>query len=250
MRNLFLPFLIFFGAACQAPPEDTSAAGDDALLITAVPAAGVVTLDGRFNEPAYATAPAITLKNSVTAEPVTDTAYRTTIRALYDQDFLYLAYDCRDRDIHSSFRQRDEHLWLEEAVEVFIDVDDSDPNTYVEIEVSPHNVLYDSYIVDPVNIDVPATKAYDMSGLRSAVAVDGTVDQRGDEDRGWTVELAIPLAELIEGHTPDQIRQYDWKINFYRCDLEVQGPLYGAWSPTQGSFHKPERFGRIVFAKE
>ena len=33
---------------------------------------------------------------------------------------------------------------------------------------------------------------WDLPGLRSAVHVDGTVNDNSDRDRGWTVEIAIP----------------------------------------------------------
>lgn len=217
------------------------------LTVQATRTAAPLQIDGLLDEEAYSRAEKIMLKNSLSMEPVTDNAYTTTVQVLYDDRYLYLAYSCRDRDIHSRFTTRDDSLWLEEAVEVFIDTDDSTPNEYVEIEVSPRNILYDSYIVDPKHIE-PSTKVFQLNDIHTAVAVDGTLDNRQDEDRMWTVEMAIPFAELKEGFNASMLGEAAWKINFYRINEdEGKGPRYCAWSPTQGSFHKPELFGVIRF---
>ncbi|TFG72233.1 MAG: hypothetical protein E4H26_11315, partial [Flavobacteriales bacterium] len=149
-------------------------------------------------------------------------------------------------DIWTTFTKRDEHLWEEEAVEVFIDVDDL-PDNYVEIEVSPANVLFDSYITDPNHIDVPETARLDLKGIRTAVQVEGTLNQRDDKDTVWTVEIALPFEDLTTEHTNAITDQTEIKINFYRLDSN-KGMPRGAysWSPTEKSFHKPSVFGRLI----
>lgn len=239
---LLFVLLLFVLPSCQTP--DSNNTGD--LVITAVHTEQKLLIDGRLDEPAYEGAEKIYLKNSATTEPITDDAYTTTVQALYDDHYLYLGYVCEDKDIHSSFTHRDERLWEEEVVEVFIDTDGSTPNSYVEIEVSPKNILYDSFIGDPKNIG-EETKYYDLEDIHTAVFVDGTTADRMDEDRRWTVEIAIPFSEIEEGFDPARLTGYRWKINFYRINQDEHGPTYFAWSPTEGSFHKPERFGEIVF---
>jgi hypothetical protein len=241
-HHYFILFAAFFIFSCQ--PSDSTDSAE--LLITAARADQTPQIDGRLDEPAYQRAEKIHLKNSATTEAITDEAYTTTVQALYDDGYLYLGYVCGDKDIHSSFTQRDERLWEEEVVEVFIDTDGSTPNSYVEIEVSPKNVLYDSYIVDPKNID-EKTKHYDLEDIHTGVFVDGTTDDRTDEDRRWTIEIAVPFSEIEEGFDPSKLSDYHWKINFYRINQDEHGPAYFAWSPTEGSFHKPERFGEIMF---
>ncbi|WP_170110586.1 carbohydrate-binding family 9-like protein [Flavilitoribacter nigricans] len=232
---------------------------DDAAIRQLFPMLGVNTpsiraektlepmrIDGYLNESVYETAGLVYLRNSVNKEAIDDPAYATTVQVAYDDTHLYVAFHCPDRDIHSSFSKRDEHLWKEEAVEVFIDTDD-EPNNYLELEVSPKNVLYDSYIVDPKNIDVEETLKYNLKGIKTAVALSGTTDNRKDTDHFWTVEMAIPFAEIAEDFHPDQLAGNSWKINFYRINHDASPIEYMAWSPTEGSFHRPERFGRIIF---
>ena len=89
----------------------------------------------------------------------------------WDDEALYVAFECEDPDVWGTFRKRDEPLYTQEAVEIFLDAD-ADGRTYDEIEVSPHNVVFDAYF--------PARRqGMDLSwdsGLQSAVKVPGTLD--------------------------------------------------------------------------
>lgn len=205
-----------------------------------------MNIDGQLLEPAYREAARLYLKNSQDKQSVQDPAYTTFAQVSYDDQYLYVAFTSFDRDIHSSFSKRDEHLWKEEAIEVFIDAD-SQPENYVEIEVSPKNVLFDSYIVDPQNIDLITTPKFDLNGIRTAVSVGGSLENRMDKDEKWTVEMAIPFKELIKDFQPSQLANATWKINFYRINQDNSPLKFMAWSPTQGSFHQPKKFGTITF---
>ncbi|MEZ5038723.1 MAG: carbohydrate-binding family 9-like protein [Saprospiraceae bacterium] len=203
-------------------------------------------IDGLLDESIYKKAPRVYLKNSLSKDVTGDPAYETYAQVAYDDAFLYVAFSCNDQDIYSSFSKRDEHLWEEEAVEVFIDTD-NEPNNYVELEVSPKNILYDSYIVDPAKIDVPETLKYNLKAIKTAVKLSGTVDNRKDKDKNWTVEMAIPFAEIAKDFNPDQLPLANWKINFYRINRDASPLKYMAWRPTQGSFHQPQKFGQLIF---
>jgi LmbE family N-acetylglucosaminyl deacetylase len=220
--------------------------GSPTPFAKAVKTREAILLDGQLEEAVYQKAGRIYLSNSMTRERITDPAYVTYAQLAYDDTYLYIAFSCGDEDIHSSFSKRDEYLWKEEAVEVFIDTDD-EPNNYVEIEVSPKNVLYDSYIVDPENIDVEETLKYNLKGIKTAVAVNGSVNDRKDQDRSWTVEIAIPFAEISADFHSDQLSLAKWKINFYRINHDDSPLQYLSWSPTLGSFHRPGRFGTLIF---
>lgn len=203
-------------------------------------------IDGHLNEEVWELAKPITLNENRTGTTVTNPQLMTNVKACYDDNNLYLAFSCKDPDIWSSYTQRDEHLWMEEAVEVFIDVD-KEPENYVEIEVSPANVLFDSYIVDPQNIDVAATALLNLPGIQTAVIVNGTLNKRDDIDESWIVELAIPFDDIKTELTKQVTTDTEIRINFYRLDMN-EGMERGAysWSPTGASFHKPSVFGRLL----
>ncbi len=203
-----------------------------------------IKVDGRLDEKVYRDIQRLELWNSLTGKAVNDEAYRTFVYIFHNTEFLYLAFDCRDQDIWAEFTERDQHLWKEEVVEVFIDTDEDHQN-YFEIEVSPTNVLFDSYIVDPGNIDLVETPKFDFKQIRHAVNLDGTVKNRKDQDKRWTVEIAIPLKELVE--PKEMVRSTHWKINFYRINRDQSDFKYFALRPTFGSFHKPGYFAKLTF---
>jgi hypothetical protein len=204
-------------------------------------------IDGRLDEPVWQQTRPVRLKNNRLKDEVIDNRLATEVRTCYDDTAIYISFTCNDPDIWSDFTQRDDSLWKQEAVEVFIDVDDI-PDTYVEIEISPANILFDSYIVDPEQIDVPATAEFDLPGIQTAVQVDGTLNQRDDTDKSWTVELAIPLQNLANDRTVTVKPGIPMRINFYRLDKNRgMGPAGYAWSTTGTRFHKPSVFGRLVF---
>ena len=205
------------------------------------------TIDGKESEAIWQKASPILLKNNRSGEKVQEEELQTQVKACYDDNTLYFLFECKDPDIWADFTKRDEYLWNEEVVEIFIDVDDV-PETYVEIEVSPSNIIFDSYIVDPENIDLPATASFDLPGLKTGVNVQGTLNQRKDVDKSWTVEIAIPFQDLANENTKQVGPDTAINLNFYRLDKN-QGtePMSYAWSPTDKSFHKPSVFGRLIF---
>jgi hypothetical protein len=204
-------------------------------------------MDGFLSEPVWQKTQSVVLRENKTGDSLTDSTYFTAVQTAWDQDNLYIAFICKDPDVWGNFTDRDDHLWTEEAVEVFIDTD-SISNTYVEIEVSPMNVLFDSYIVDPVDIDIAATKEFDLNGIKTAVSVDGSVNAEDDPDKQWAVEISIPLIELVDENYMIIPGRTEWRINFYRIERERTGESRGyAWSPTGPRFHKPSAFGVLKF---
>lgn len=239
-KNLLILISIFMLMQCaKNKPSD--------YKIEAIYTSKSPVIDGTENDSIWQQVIPIVLKDNRSENEAPESELQTYVKACYDDNTLYFFFLCNDPDIWTSFTQKDEHLWENEAVEIFIDVDDV-PETYVEIEVSPANVLFDSYIVDTLNIDVPQTALFNLKGIRTAVAVSGTLNERGDKDNHWAVEIAIPFADLVNEKIKEITTETEIRINFYRLD-ENQGMKRRsyAWSPTGGRFHKPSYFGNLTF---
>jgi hypothetical protein len=175
----------------------------------------------------------------------------TELRICWDDSNLYLAFVAIDTDIWGTMHKRDDPINEEEVVEAFI-CPSGDVTRYYEIEVSPHNVVFDAAIRCPESGDrrfLEVDLAWDCAGLQSAVAVVGTIDDHSDIDERWTVEMAIPFASIgREGKPP--VDGEEWRANFYRIDRAGDGEL-SCWSPTlsvPANFHVPARFGKIAFS--
>jgi len=197
-------------------------------------------IDGDLSDPAWAEAAPVELMGSLDGRKP---SYRTTARLLYDDQDLYVSFDCEDANIQGTLFRRDDPIYTQEAVEIFIDAD-GDGRTYNELEVSPNNTLFDAYFPERRNgMDL----SWD-SGTKSAVKFKGTINNPSDRDQGWTVEMAIPIAKLAKvPHVPPK-KGDSWRFNLYRLDVD-QGRQEGmAFSPLfVGDFHNLPRFGRLNF---
>jgi hypothetical protein len=209
---------------------------------------GAIKIDGKLDEAAWKDAPSTGLFVRTMDGMKADQT--TTAKVLWDDKNLYVAYEMEDKDVWSTLKKHDEKLWTQEAVEMFIDAD-GDGKTYVELQANPNGATFDSYL--------PAYRQNQNewdSGMKAGVHVDGTVDNRTDIDKGWTVELAIPL-ETARGkekemkNVPPKVGT-EWRVNFFRMDQGAGRPQVGtAWSPPLvGDFHALDKFGVLAFGDE
>ncbi len=202
------------------------------------------TIDGKLDDEIWKAAPAVTLTSSMDGSPVTK---RTTARILYDDKFLYVAFDCEDPDVWGSLLKKDDPIYTEDAVEIFIDAN-GDGKTYNELQVSPHNVNFDAAFVTRRSDLAEAMKW--ESGMKSAVTVRGTIDNDADKDEGWSVEMQIPLDKLMEVPRLPPQKGDTWRFNLYRLEhlvrrKQIEGQSF---SPLfAGDFHHLPRFGKLIF---
>lgn len=202
-----------------------------------------LVIDGRLSDPAWAKAPEATLVTSFDGQK---TRVHTTFRMLYDDEYLYVGWQMEDSDVWGTLRKKDDPIYNEECVEVFIDAD-GDGKTYNELQVSPHNVNFDASFVARRS-DLPTAMSWE-SGMLTAVQVQGTLDD-DKTDTGWSAEMKIPLKNLTAvPRLPPQPGDV-WRFNAYRLEHFVHGrDIEGqAFSPLGvGDFHHLPRFGRLVF---
>jgi len=231
-----------------------------------------ITVDGKLDEFTWAALPRAGRFHNIRDAESRPAA--TEAALAWDDFHLYVAFACADPIPWSGMYERDSFLWRHEVVEVFLDPD-GDGRDYPELEVSPHNVVIDLLIPEPPGprTDPAVAARWDIEGLRTAAS---------RSHAGWTVEIAIPWESLSEAGVSRPPRPGDrWRAGLYRIErpgglpraereAELQEKLAGAdeesaaeiekqlealtaedefqaWSPTEESFHEPERFGIIEF---
>lgn len=211
--------------------------------------AGPIRVDGVLDEPIWRQLDPLKL---VLADGAGEPQQETEVKLCWDDACLYTAFTAIDTDIWGTYRRRDEPLFDEEVVEIFLSPTGS-LTDYFELEVSPHNVVWDGRIHNPNGSrqGLQGNSSWDCEGLQTAVRVVGTLDKRDDLDQLWTVEMAIPFAAITPGAKPPRVGD-TWRGNLYRIDRgEVDE--FTAWSPTMvrpASFHVPACFGYFVFGDE
>ncbi len=200
-----------------------------------------VKVDGKLVETAWAKAQSVgpfLMNRDASPAP-----YHTEAKILYDDKFIYFSFRSKDENVWATMRRRDEHLWDEEVVEVFLQADARHPS-YIELEVNPLGTMLDIFLIDRRK-PIPY-QSWNSANLKWAVEVDGTIDGRGG-DRGWTCEIALPFEDVITApHLPPRAGDR-WRMNLFR--VESRPTAAGmSWSPTmQGDFHIPSMFGELVF---
>lgn len=209
---------------------------------------GSITIDGRLDDTGWKSAHVIS--SFILSDGSGPASRGTRARICWDDRCLYIAFECDDPDIWGTMYHRDDPIFDEEVVEAFIDPD-SDLVDYYEFELSPRNIQFDGRIHNPTGLraDMVLDKSWDCEGWSTAVTVDGTLDNRDDEDRGWTAEWAIPFTSIPGApNTPPKDGDM-WRINLFRIDLTPE-PEFSCWSPTlenPPNFHVPKVFGTLIF---
>jgi hypothetical protein len=209
-------------------------------------ASGKIKVDGETTESAWKAAQATASFSQWNGEAAGSI---TTARLLWDDECLYVAFECEDPDIQGSMKQRDGSLWEQnEVVELFADAD-GDQGCYLEFEVNPLNTVVD-LVIPKAGAPGPieGKKMWDAKGMQTAVKIIPATTPASRQT--WQVEMSIPFACFLDAPNTPPKPGDEWRINLYRVDAVRDQVEYQAWSPTNTetpSFHVPERFGVLLF---
>lgn len=163
---------------------------------------------------------------------------QTEARVCYDSEALYVRFDCKDRDIWGTFANRNDPIFDEEVVEVFLGPGEADLVRYFEFEVSPNGVLFDARIYNPTSqrSELEWDESWDCPGIRWQAT-------RDDAAEHWSAVLVIPWRGVAASEDLPTL----WRANFYRIERPRDAePEFSCWSPTMtepADFHKPAYFG-------
>lgn len=227
-------------------------------------------IDGQLTEPAWQKTPwtdaFVDIEGSLRPLP----RFKTRARMLWDDAYLYIAAELEEPHVWANLINHDDIIFYDNDFEVFIDPD-GDTHRYFELELNAFATHWDLFLDKPYRDECKPLFFWDIRGLKKAVTVQGTINDPGDIDQGWTVELAIPWAVLKEqapeGRGPLPGEQ--WRINFSRVEWRVHVEANGyqkdinpetgkafpednwVWSP-QGviNMHYPEMWGFLQFSNK
>lgn len=213
-------------------------------IASKLPAGQTITIDGTLDDAAWQ--PLKWTPYWVAPDGSKRPAPRTRAKFAWDDQYLYVGVHSLDDDVWGTFTDRDSNTWEQEVIELFIDAD-GDKKDYLELQVTPKNVVFDAKFARHRS-DLKVARAWNMAGLKTGAHVDGTLNERDDTDKGWSVEFAVPFAEVPGSRTPP-IHGSIWRANLFRWDAPKKGRQQAAAfsPPIVGDFHALDRFGRIRF---
>jgi hypothetical protein len=225
-------------------------------------------LDGRFSEAAWQQAAWTTdfVDIEGTAKPLP--TYQTRVKMLWNDSTLFIATTLQEPQIWAYQTRHDDIIYYDNDFEVFIDPDNN-THQYFEVEVNALGKIFDLYLPKPYRNQGDALISWDVAGLQTGVAIEGTLNQPRDTDKSWTVEMAIPLKAVRMGFPWQPPTEGTlWRINFSRVEWDTRvangknQKLQDAsgkdlpehnwvWSP-QGviNMHYPERWGYLQFTRQ
>lgn len=208
---------------------------------------GKIVIDGRPDDTAWAHANVLEFQFPWDSQ--TGAKQKTVARLLWDDENLYVAYDCTDADIVAHHSNRDDPTYKDDAVEIFINPDPKQ-SFYYGLEMNAKATLYDYFYAFPQLL----LGRMNFSGVQLATNLRGTLNQTSDKDQGWTLEVAIPwknFAELTKKLPPEP--GSSWTANLNRWDGTEPNRRLSQWSDSglpDTNPHNPGRFGQLIFVKE
>lgn len=218
-------------------------------------ATGPITLDGKADEPAWKAAE--TLDNFVPywlttpEKPARKPYTKASARLLWDDEFLYFHCDMEDADLFADVLEQDGECWNNDVFELFFKPSELKP-AYYEFEVTPANTHFDMFVPKREVENFLKWAKASAFGWKTKVDLRGTLNDRKDRDRGWSVEGRIPWSDFEPtGGRPAMgdrwkftLCRYDYSVDFAEPELSATAPL------TKKDYHHTADYSTLIFVGE
>jgi hypothetical protein len=224
-----------------------------------------VEIDGRLDKDVWQSAPWTEDFVDIQGETYPGPRFRTRAKMLWDDDYFYVGAELEEPHVWASFTEHDSYIFTRDPdFEVFIDPNGGS-DSYYEFEINALNTSWDLLLTRPYKDGGMPIDSWNIPGLKTAVHVDGTLNDPSDIDHGWTIEMAFPwkvLGELVDKRKPPGNGE-QWRVNFSRVEwaFDIVNGRYRrkpntaednwVWSP-QGiiDMHRPETWGYVQFTTD
>jgi Carbohydrate family 9 binding domain-like len=202
-------------------------------------------LDGKLDDRCWQDAVAITQFASYWDNKTPRKGTRAYLA--WDDEALYYAGMMTDTELRSYGKHRNDTLWDGDVFELFLKPSEASPQ-YFEFQANPREFVFECYF--PKRGDIPKSfHEAPLLGNKAVVRLEGTLDQPGDRDRGWSVEGRIPWTAF--GPAGGKPKPGDeWRFAICRYDYGPEGtkPILMSSAPlTKPSFHRHEDYGKLRF---
>jgi hypothetical protein len=170
---------------------------------------------------------------------------KTSCRLLWDDRNLYVAYECEDSDVTARVRGRDEFVYRDDTVELFLNVRPAQNAAYYCIETNALGTVMDYICVDAQFY----VRRLNLEDVKIGIQVDGTLNESGDADRGWRLEMAVPWRNFSDMAKPPQAGTI-FTANLNRWDGIEPNRRLSVWADSKIDWphpHSPQNFGDLVF---
>lgn len=215
--------------------------GETALPVLDVPYTAVKpAMEAKADDPAWQKAVVLRELMLSRESPQGDQAKPTEVRLLWDEQFLYVRFTCKDDALYLPETGRDAQLFRGDVVQVFIDPK-GDGKQMAEVLANAGNDVLDLQILltDEPRSDEnlmlqPDVREHDywmcvdwnMEGLKTAAAK----EEKEGKLTGWTVEMAIPAKSVLRRLGVVTFRPMTLHANLMRYDWQPPPVANQKWS--------------------
>lgn len=192
---------------------------------------------------------------------------QTRAKMAYDSTGMYFAALMEEPHVWATITQHDAVIFHDNDFELFLNPS-GDTHNYMEYEVNALGTVWDLFLTKPYRDGAVVLNNWEFAGMKSAVYVDGTLNDANDTDRCWSVEVFIPWESIYQpmrrAKAPQAGEQI--RVNFSRVQWTTtidngqykKVPISGedkireynwVWAPTGViDIHRPEFWGFVQFS--
>lgn len=168
-------------------------------------------------------------------------------RLARDDQALYVRLQVAEKDPLITWQRHQDPVYKDSCLEFFVQPNPGLSSRYLNFEFNAAGVVLSAF-GEGRHDRIPLTAAdLDALVIEPRLAA-GT--QTSDQPPFWQIVCRIPRTLLEQTCGP-----IDWQAghvmmgNFYKCGDQTAEPHYGCWNLVKKlDFHRPEDFGRLVFA--
>jgi hypothetical protein len=229
--------------------------------------------DGRLDKDFWRQAEVISDFHDIEGDSKPRPLKKTTARMLWDENYLYIGARLEENEIWATVTERDAVIYVDNDFEVFLAPQHS-CHRYYELEMNALNTIWDLFMEKPQRNKTFRINSWDIRGLKSAVYIDGKINDPSADNKFWSLELIIPWRPLREDADIPECKMAPdigdiWRMDFSRVEYYVdivdgkyvkrKDPVTGKplpefnwlWAPTGLiDAHMPEMWAYLMFGDD
>ncbi|MBG0860089.1 MAG: carbohydrate-binding family 9-like protein [Bacteroidales bacterium] len=240
------------GLSLYSQPEKQLVTGQQPVYKVSK-ARGSVTVDGKMDEPDWKNAEVQTLNNFFRLDKPVE-KQNSRFRMLWDDANLYLFYECEDTSLTARETNFDGRTYIDDCAEFFVVPVPDSIYMHFGFEINITEVRYDYIVLWKFYNN----RTFFISGYNPEYKVkaicDGTINDEKDQDRGWTMEFAIPFSAFSNFQNVTRPKSgARWAFQVVRQDRNSVNDRFRSTSTLFPIYvyrldvHQPNRFGLFEF---
>lgn len=223
-----------------------------------------ITIDGKLSAEEWDAIPWTSDFVDIEGDKRPKPTLQTRAKMTYDDKGMYFAVLIEEPHVWGTITEHDAVIYQDNDFEIFLNPT-NDTHNYLEYEINALGTEWDLFLSKPYRDNPQVLNNWEFAGMKSAIHVDGTLNNPNDTDKSWSAEVFIPwnsLYQVMRGkEKPEAGEQI--RVNFSRVqwttDIKdgkyVKVPIQGedkvreynwVWAPTGViNIHTPEYWGFV-----